>query len=64
MEKEVGPEGGREDEETRMELTFLSSDGRSRQGMCAWPVFCDGRERKPLYWFVALLIRSEQEGGG
>lgn len=25
-----------EDEEARMELTFLSSDGRSRQGMCAW----------------------------
>lgn len=25
-----------EDEEARMELTFLSSDGRSRQRMRAW----------------------------
>lgn len=40
-----GPEGGREEyEEARMELTFLSSDGRIRQGMYVCVIY-DGRER-------------------
>lgn len=51
-----------EDEEARMELTFLSSDGRSRQGMCV--VSYDNREREPLYWFMVLLIRRVQNSGG
>lgn len=38
-----------ENEEARMELTFLSSDGRSRQGNV-----CSLLRREPLYWFMVF----------
>lgn len=48
-----------EDEEARMELTFLSSDGRSRQGMSAW-----SSTEAPLLVYDFLLIRRVRNGGG
>lgn len=51
-----------EDEEARMELTFLSSDGRSRQGMCS--LLRQQGTGAPLLVYGFLLIRRVQNSGG